>query len=303
MGFLGGTTDYRAQQTPIRKVDYAGALEPMIYGYNPEQMNQSRDQQVALSNQLMEQAQGKGPNLAEMQFAQALAKGQEQGASAISSQKGINPALAARLIGQQGAGYNQAAAMGAGQLRAQQQLSAQEQLARALEAQRGQDIQRQNLDTQRLATIGQLQQGQNQLDVQQGLGVQDINSKIEMANALAHQKYIGAGIKAWGDSSAQFMGSMGSFMGGGADGGYPEDFTMGGEVPGEAPVSGDSEKNDIVHAMLSPDEIVLPRTVAMDESGESAKEFVQELAKSSKKKSESSYADVVKAKKNCGGKV
>ncbi|MES1989093.1 MAG: hypothetical protein V4440_13895, partial [Pseudomonadota bacterium] len=40
-----------------------------------------------------------------------------------------------------------------------------------------------------------------------------------------------------------------------------EDFRSGGKVPGVAPVRGDSPKNDIVPAKLSPGEVVLPRSV------------------------------------------
>ena len=38
-------------------------------------------------------------------------------------------------------------------------------------------------------------------------------------------------------------------------------FSDGGKVPGKAPVFGDDERNDVVPAMLSPGEIVLPRSV------------------------------------------
>ena len=297
---LGSTIGWRAQEKPIRHVDYAGALDNLVYSFNPEQANKTAGQQNVLADMLMQQAQGKGPSLAQEQFAQALAKFQEQQAASISSQKGINPALAARLIGEQGASYGQQAAAGSGQLRAQEILGARGQLAEALSAQRGQDLAQQNSQTQRLATLGQLESGQSGLDVRQGLGVQDINANIEARNSAMRERFNNAGIKAWSDSSQQFMKGMGMMM---AEGGRVGDFTDGGEVPGEPKVGGDSEKNDVVLAMLSPDEIVLPRTVAMDESGESAKSFVQELAKSSSKKSKGGYSSVIAAKKNCGGKV
>jgi hypothetical protein len=43
------------------------------------------------------------------------------------------------------------------------------------------------------------------------------------------------------------------------------DMTDGGLVPGKAKVRGDSQKNDVVPAMLSPGEIVVPRSAAQDE--------------------------------------
>lgn len=49
-------------------------------------------------------------------------------------------------------------------------------------------------------------------------------------------------------------------------------------VPGHAVAPGDDEHNDVVHAMLSPDEIVLPRSITtMHDAPERAKEFVKGL--------------------------
>jgi hypothetical protein len=56
----------------------------------------------------------------------------------------------------------------------------------------------------------------------------------------------------------------------------------GGHVPGKAQISGDSLKNDTVPAMLSPGEIVVPRTAAKDPS--KAASFAKALAMRSKKK-------------------
>lgn len=52
----------------------------------------------------------------------------------------------------------------------------------------------------------------------------------------------------------------------------------GGKVPGKAKVKGDSLKNDIVDAKLSPKEIVLPRSITMaPDAPEKAREFVAAL--------------------------
>jgi hypothetical protein len=55
----------------------------------------------------------------------------------------------------------------------------------------------------------------------------------------------------------------------------PAGYDHGGKIPGHPMVPGDSPKNDFVHAMLSPGEVVLPRSVASNPSG--AKDFVQHL--------------------------
>lgn len=62
-----------------------------------------------------------------------------------------------------------------------------------------------------------------------------------------------------------------------ADGGVAHDhgicMKLGGHVAGEAKVDGDSEENDTVPAMLSPGELVIPRSVPKD--GKSMEEFAR----------------------------
>lgn len=43
-----------------------------------------------------------------------------------------------------------------------------------------------------------------------------------------------------------------------------ENMQTGGSVPGQAVVNGDSERNDTFHAMLSPGEVVIPRTIVQE---------------------------------------
>lgn len=57
-------------------------------------------------------------------------------------------------------------------------------------------------------------------------------------------------------------------------GGYVN-MVDGGYVPGKAEVKGDSPKNDFIEALLSPGEIVIPRTAA--KSPEAAKDFIDEI--------------------------
>lgn len=285
MGFLASTTDYRANPTAMNQADYTLALNQSINNpYLPDwaKSNQQNDQQTQLAQALSAQSRGEGPNLATEQMNQGLNTAMQQQAGAISSQKGINPALAARMAAEGGAKMQQGVASNAAQIRAQQQLGAQQQLAGVLQQQRqgnmGQAMGTAEAESRRMMGLGQLQQGQNQLQVQNNLGTQGINAGIEQSNTAGRNQALGAGIKAWGDSSAAFMGSMGGMMGGAAHGGEATvDFTDGGHVGGEARVAGDSPENDTVHAMLSPGEIVLPRTIAGD--GDKAKAFVEALTK------------------------
>lgn len=58
-------------------------------------------------------------------------------------------------------------------------------------------------------------------------------------------------------------------------------FSKGEKVPGRAVVKGDSEKNDIVPAALSPGEVVVPRS-KVSASNEEILEFIRNAKKSKK---------------------
>lgn len=76
------------------------------------------------------------------------------------------------------------------------------------------------------------------------------------------------------------------------------DMQSGGEVPGQAKVSGDSPKNDVVPAKLSPGEVVIPKSVMeSDDPASRAAKFVSDLlAKqgSNKKGPESDFKEALK---------
>ena len=100
-------------------------------------INNTYTAQGNLAQQLQGQANGQGPNIANLQLQQATNQNNQQAAGAIASQRGMNPALAARQIQQQTASNNQTAAGQSGVLRAQQQLAAQQGLANVYGQQAG----------------------------------------------------------------------------------------------------------------------------------------------------------------------
>lgn len=60
-------------------------------------------------------------------------------------------------------------------------------------------------------------------------------------------------------------------------------MSPGGTVPGRAPAAGDSYANDTVPAMLSPGEIVIPRSIAQGPNApDRAAEFVEHIRATSK---------------------
>lgn len=92
------------------------------------------------------------------------------------------------------------------------------------------------------------------------------------------------------DSGSNPLSSVGKILGGSGggmgmmamnQGGKARDFRSGGHVPGKAKVSGDSLKNDTVPAMLSPGELVIPRSKAG--SPDAAAEFARALIMGKKK--------------------
>lgn len=221
--------------------------------------------QYGLAEALARQMQGQGPNPAEtalkMNVNENLAKTQ----GLIASQRGLNPALAARLGVNQGVKANQEATMGAALLQQQQQLAAQQQLG---------------------GLYGQMQQGNlgyQDLFTQSARGAQGLNQATQAQNAAVRGQVTGGLMQ--GASSAATMGMK-------YDGGYIE------AGPGQhAEVSGDSPKNDKIPALLSEGEIVIPKSKSQD--ADKAHAFLDAIMKESpKKKGEDvEYSSVLQHKK------
>lgn len=230
---------------------------------------------------------------------------------------GQNVGLMARQIGNQGANLQQQAAGQGAALQAQQQLAglnalqgqqgmlgnmANTQVSNQGSALSGYNQYAQNEQNQILNAINQ----QNQARIGNV-------SQANAANASMQNNSNNLGGKLFG-GLANAIGGAGSFLsnlGGGdspspgaggsaqsamknlmfaADGGQVPTSSVGkylsgamnmktgGTVPGQAPVMGDSRKNDTVPAMLSPKEIVLPRSVTMHENApEKAAAFVEAI--------------------------
>lgn len=261
-------------------------------------------QQGDLYQQFQDQANGRGVNLAQTLLQQQIQRNRNAAASQLGSIRGMNPALAQRLLLQQsGLANTQAAGQGA-VLQQQQQLAAQQQEAQLLGAKRAQDIAQQQAATAAYGVAGGLGQGQGSLGVQAGLGSQQINAGVAGQNAAnqlgAQQINAGAASQNAGYNAAISGGLLGGVgaanaqgAASGADSGYDTDtwntegglahggdvnYQGGGTVGGKAKVAGDSTRNDVVHAMLSPHEIVLPRSVTLaPDAPERAKAFVQAI--------------------------
>lgn len=254
-------------------------------------------QQQALAGQLGQMAQGGGPNPALAQLAQSTGQNNANTAALMAGQRGgaANAGLIARQAGQQGAADQQQAAGQAATLRAQQQLAAIQQLQQQQQMLGGLATQQVGQQQQGLAGLNQFAQG-NQQNILGGIANQN-NANASMQGNINNANV--ASIKPIGD----IVGGVGSSVAAMAQGGEVADcanqsgnfkemdtedhhvvkyFLEGGSVGGKAKKPGDSAANDTVPAMLSPGEIVVPRSAAQDP--EKAASFAKSVAMRSKRK-------------------
>lgn len=222
--------------------------------------------QSSVFNQLQAQANGTGPSVAQTQLNQATGQNVANQAALAAGQRGssANAGLMARQAGMQGANIQQNAAGQAATLRANETTNA----------------------------LGQMGSLANQQVNQQQTGLQNysntaLNAQSNVLNGIAGQNSAAIQNQAGVNSAdAQFQ----SAIIGGIAGGAGAALTAGGNkkvaaahgaiVPGEATVPGDSPVNDTVQAILSPGEIVIPRSIAEHPNApEMAAAFIQGLMK------------------------
>lgn len=287
MGFLGdifgtgpGSYNYQAQsglqpgqlqqtyeqqqQALQRMMDFVAATQPGA--------TQGLAAQQDLTRQLQAMGRGEGPSAAQAMLQQQAGDIAAQQAALMGSQRGAsqNVGLIGRQSAQAGMQAQQRAGSQAAILRQQEQLGALEQLR----AQTAQQVQQQQ---QAGAQAGQatLQAQQQALAAQQAQEAQRV--------AMASQKEATRG-----GISTGFMSAVSPFAAGGeVKESLPSlaDFlnaAHGSIVPGKAKVDGDSFKNDTVPALLSPGEIVIPRSAAKDPDKAAA--FAKSVAMRARKK-------------------
>lgn len=235
--------------------------------------------QSSVFNQLQGVANGAGPNPAQAMLNNSTGQNVAQQAALLGSQRGAsgNVGLAARNAANVGASIQQQAAGQGAAMQAQQQLGALGQLGGIA----GQQVAQQQggINAYNAAAQGQQQNVLGALGQQNNANVQNTGN-FNQAQNQAYQSDL--------NLAGGIIGGLGSAIIGAAHGGQipatpaaaPEmshvmTFLMGGKVPGQASVPGDSEKNDTVPAMLSPGEVVLPRSVIQSKNpSQAAAKFV-----------------------------
>lgn len=253
---------FGAAYTPLDETNYSGAQSAgaNVFGAGINESTQAGQGQGSLAALLQQQATGQGgPTVAQQQLQSALAQNQKQAASAIASQRGLNPALGARLIGNQQAQAGMTAAGQSAQLRSQEMLNAQNALGNVLAQQRQGAQGQAALGSNLFGNAGQLQNAQNATRVQNGLGTQQLNLQAALGNqnAMTAAQQINAGVSQ-NNTNAQnailgtTLGTTGAVVGGvlggplgaaagnaaGGNGGdiaqAPVKLAMGGAVPASA---------------------------------------------------------------------
>ena len=273
-----------------------------------KQLGRARSQRQGLIRQLQQQAAGRGPSIAEAQLKQAQDRNLAQQLGAAAAQRGGNAAAQQRQLARQQATSGQDLAQQAMIARMQEQQQAQQQLGQLT----GQDQQMAGQLQQRYLQMGmtfdQAQQAAN-MDLQK-LRVQDQQA---FNQALLQQQATQAGL-ATSVAQAQAQQQAGLFGGLGSLG--AAFLAKGGKIEGKGEdKKTDSYNDDTVPAMLSPGEIVVPRSV-VNKGEKAVSEFVKKLAsketkkedkkedkniakalKPSKSKKTESYASVLRAQK------
>jgi hypothetical protein len=213
-----------------------------------------------------------------MQYQQALGASQAAAASQLASARGLSPAQAQRLMLTQQAGQRAGMASQSAQLRLQEQQAAQAALGNLYGQQRQQELLGGQLAAGLYGTAG-------------GLGTQQALTQAQLnqqASAMVQQQ-----AAAEREANEKFAGSLAGATGTGLAALKARGGPVGREVPGQAQFKGDTRSNDTVPALLSPGEIVLPRTVAQAEDApDKAKEFVSAIKKQ-KRSSPKSYAQAL----------
>jgi len=227
--------------------DWSGATNNLLPATAPgaelptTQADEDRKRMADYLAQLQDQA-ATGSGAWEGQLARATQQGSAAASALGQSAAGLDPMAMRRNIGNAQAGVEQRAAGQAETLREQMKQQAQQQLSDINAAQA-------SLDAQQAAEQAAARQGRREANK----GITDTANQI---NAVIYSGY------------GQALGTLAS-MGGGK-------MSDGGPVPGKAHVFGDDEANDTVPAMLSPGEIVLPRSVTQSGNPEAAAaSFVQ----------------------------
>jgi hypothetical protein len=216
-------------------------------GLDTTQSDSARNEMMQFVSALKEQAAGRGPSAAQDQLRSATDANIRQAMALGQSQRGVGYQAGIKNMLANQARTQQESALQSSFLRNQESMQAQSQLGGVL-------------GTMRQGDLGQQASSTDVEKLKQNWAVaklDDAGRKRAADNQLA-----GSVINAAGAAGAQYASSG-------------KGKAAGGLIQGTPQAPGDSPRNDTVPAMLSPGEIVIPRTVAQSvDAPDRAAEFV-----------------------------
>lgn len=264
----------------------AESYNPQAYNPNPYAFAPTGEE-AAFTQALQARAQGTGgPSAAELQMQRGFDQASRQAMGLAAAQRGINPALAARLAADQQAALQVQGVQQTGIMRAQEALGAEQLLAQTFESQANRRIAEQQLRAGQQAQINQLRTQQAEGQRQRANNLIAAGGQAAILGATggaggAAAAAPGAAAAAGGPGGTSYLGTDYSGLGNPAfmnQGGMvlsdelshfakqvgamaAQNISGSGVVPGKPKVKGDSPKNDVVPAVLSPGEMVIPRSI------------------------------------------
>jgi hypothetical protein len=207
MGFLsdifGTKNKFNADKASLDTTAYAPAIAAgQAQGTDNSKFNNVFGQQQKLAGQYGQVAAGQGPNPAREMLRQQTGQNVNMAQGQAASQRGVNPALAARMAVDASAGQNQQAAGQGATMQAQQSLAAMGQQAGVLgQMQQGANT-NQAVGNQVFGTAGTLQNQQNNANIANTLGTNQINAGVAAQNAATNAAMVGGLMDAAGGAMA-----------------------------------------------------------------------------------------------------
>jgi hypothetical protein len=286
-GLLGQKDDPNIVQRPVTADQAASSFQNTQQALAQQQAflqalqgQNGIQNQSNVYNQLQGVAAGTGPNPAAATLANATGANVANQAALMASQRGAgaNPGLIARQAALAGGNIQQQAAGQGAALQAQQSLNAINSAGGIA----GQQVQNQAGALQNYGhtalgqqsnIIGGVNAGNTAAVANQG-SLNQTNPVAGVIGGVASGAGAAAAMASGGEvESSEGLDHIDSFIHGAVM------MAAGGAmVPGKASVKGDSLKNDKVPAILSPGEIVIPRSIAQGEDApKKAAQFVQAI--------------------------
>jgi hypothetical protein len=207
MGFLGGAlgtkNEFKADKAQLDKSQYGGTIQGAQAGAaDNTKFNNVFGQQQGVVDQYGQVAQGKGPNPALNMMRQQAGQNVNMAQGQAASQRGVNPALAARMAVDAAGQSNQQTAGQGATLQAQQSLAAMGQQAGALGQMQQGALGQQAAQTNLLGVTSGAQNQQNNAEIANTLGTNQINAGVASQNAATNAAMVGGLMNAAGGVAA-----------------------------------------------------------------------------------------------------